>query len=87
MTAARPARPRRSCIRLIEAGLSVDRGVAGGDARWRAPRSGETTSAALESVHGRTQSSSTAGPDEDPAVLTRPEAIRLVVGRGRVFAN
>jgi imidazolonepropionase len=26
-------------------------------------------------------------PDEDPAVLTRPEAIRMVVGRGNVFAS
>ena len=81
-----PGSSAQELIRLIEAGLSVTEGLRaatlGGAAalgRDDLGRLGVGARADAVAVDGR--------PDEDPAVLTRPEAIRLVVGRGRVFAN
>jgi len=81
-----PGSSAQELIRLIEAGLSVGEGLRaatlGGAAALGRDDLGRLAIGARAdavAVDGR--------PDEDPAVLTRPEAIRLVVGRGRVFAN
>jgi imidazolonepropionase-like amidohydrolase len=77
-----PGSSAQELIRLLEAGLSVTEGLRaatlGGAAalgRDDLGRLGVGARADAVAVDGR--------PDEDPAVLTRPEAIRLVVGRGR----
>ena len=72
-------------LRLLEAGLSVidvlraaTLGGAAALGRDDLGRIGIGCRADVVVVDGR--------PDEDPSVLGRPEAIRLVVGRGKVFA-
>jgi imidazolonepropionase-like amidohydrolase len=80
-----PGSSASELMRLLEAGLSVTEGLRaatlGGAAalgREDLGRIGVGCRADLVVVDGR--------PDEDPALLTRPEAIRVVVGRGKVFA-
>ena len=79
-----PGSSAQELLRLMEAGLSAWEGLRaatiGGAAalgRDDLGRIGVGCRADLVVVDGR--------PDEDPAVLTRPESIRLVVGRGKVF--
>jgi imidazolonepropionase-like amidohydrolase len=81
-----PGSSAQELIRLLEAGLSVSEGLRaatlGGAAalgRDDLGRLAVGSRADAVAIDGR--------PDEDPTVLTRPEAIRLVVGRGRVFAT
>ncbi|HET9084960.1 MAG TPA: amidohydrolase family protein [Candidatus Limnocylindrales bacterium] len=81
-----PGSSAQELMRLLEAGLSVSEGLraatSGGAAalgRGDLGRLAVGSRADAVAVDGR--------PDEDPTVLTRPEAIRLVVGRGRVFVN
>jgi imidazolonepropionase-like amidohydrolase len=81
-----PGSSAQELLRLMEAGLSAWEGLRaatiGGAAalgRDDLGRIGVGYRADLVVVDGR--------PDEDPAVLTRPEAIRMVVGRGNVFAS
>ena len=80
-----PGSSAQELVRLMEAGLSAAEGLRaatiGGAAalgRDDLGRIGVGCRADLVVVDGR--------PDEDPALLTRPEAIRMVVGRGKVFA-
>lgn len=81
-----PGSSAQELMRLLEAGLSVGEGLRaatlGGAAalgRDDLGRLAVGSRADAVAIDGR--------PDEDPTVLTRPEAIRLVVGRGRVFAT
>jgi imidazolonepropionase-like amidohydrolase len=81
-----PGTSAQELLRLIEAGLSAIDGLRaatlGGAAalgRDDLGRVGVGCRADLVVVDGR--------PDEEPEVLTRPEAVRLVVGRGKVFAS
>lgn len=81
-----PGSSAMELMRLMEAGLTVVEGLraatVGGAAalgRDDLGRIGVGCRADLVVVDGR--------PDEDPAVLTKPESIRMVVGRGKVFAN
>ena len=81
-----PGSSAMELTRLMEAGLTVVEGLraatVGGAAalgRDDLGRIGVGCRADLVVVDGR--------PDEDPAVLTKPESIRMVVGRGKVFAN
>ena len=81
-----PGSSAQELMRLLEAGLSVSEGLwvatLGGAAalgRDDLGRLAVGSRADAVAIDGR--------PDEDPTVLTRPEAIRLVVGRGRVFAT
>ena len=81
-----PGTSAQELLRLIEAGLSAIDGLRaatlGGAAalgRDDLGRVGVWCRADLVVVDGR--------PDEEPEVLTRPEAVRLVVGRGKVFAS
>jgi len=81
-----PGSSAQELMRLLEAGLSVSEGLRaatlGGAAalgRDDLGRLAVGSRADAVAIDGR--------PDEDPTVLTRPEAIRLVVGRGRVFAT
>jgi imidazolonepropionase-like amidohydrolase len=81
-----PGSSAQELLRLMEAGLSAWEGLRaatiGGAAalgRDDLGRIGVGYRADLVVVDGR--------PDEDPAALTRPEAIRMVVGRGNVFAS
>ena len=81
-----PGSSAQELMRLLEAGLSVSEGLRaatlGGSAalgRDDLGRLAVGSRADAVAIDGR--------PDEDPTVLTRPEAIRLVVGRGRVFAT
>jgi imidazolonepropionase-like amidohydrolase len=80
-----PGTSARELLRLIEAGLSVADGLRaatlGGSAALGREDLGRIAvggSADLVAVDGH--------PDEDPVVLTRPEAIRLVVSRGVTIA-
>lgn len=80
-----PGSSAMELLRLMEAGLTAAEGLRaatlGGAAalgRDDIGRIGLGCRADLVVVDGR--------PDEDPAVLTKPESIRMVVGRGRVFA-
>jgi imidazolonepropionase-like amidohydrolase len=81
-----PGSSAQELMRLLEAGLSVSEGLwvatLGGAAalgRDDLGRLAVGSRADAVAIDGR--------PDEDPTVLTRPEAIRLVVGRGRVYAT
>ena len=81
-----PGTSASELLRLIEAGMTTAEGLRaatlGGAAalgRDDLGRIGVGCRADVVVVDGR--------PDEEPAVLTRPEAIRLVVARGRVFAS
>lgn len=80
-----PGSSAQELIRLLEAGLSVHEGLRaatlGGAAALGRDDLGRLAVGARADavgIDGR--------PDEDPMVLTRAEAVRLVVGRGRVFA-
>lgn len=80
-----PGSSASELIRLLEAGLTVTEGLRaatlGGAAalgRDDLGRIGVGCRADAVVVDGR--------PDADPTLLTRPEAIRLVVARGKVFA-
>lgn len=80
-----PGSSAQELLRLMEAGLTATEGIRaatlGGAAalgRDDLGRIGVGCRADLVVVDGR--------PDEDPAVLTRPDAIPLVVGRGKLFA-
>jgi imidazolonepropionase-like amidohydrolase len=80
-----PGSSAQELLRLMEAGLSTIEALRaatlGGAAalgRDDLGRIGAGCRADLVVVDGR--------PDEEPEVLTRPDAIRLVVGRGKVFA-
>jgi imidazolonepropionase-like amidohydrolase len=80
-----PGTSARELLRLIEAGLSVADGLRaatlGGAAALGRDDLGRIAvggAADLVAVDGR--------PDEDPEVLTRPRAIRLVVSRGVAIA-
>jgi imidazolonepropionase-like amidohydrolase len=81
-----PGSSAQELLRLIEAGLSITEGL-------RAATLGSAAALGREDL-GRIAIGARADavvvdgrPDEDPTLLTRPDAIRLVVGRGRVFAN
>jgi imidazolonepropionase-like amidohydrolase len=81
-----PGSSASELMRLLEAGLSAAEGLRaatlGGAAalgRDDLGRIGVGCRADLVVVDGR--------PDEDPAVLARQDAIRIVVGRGKVFAS
>jgi imidazolonepropionase-like amidohydrolase len=80
-----PGTSARELIRLIDAGLSVAEGLRaatlGGAAAMGRDDLGRIAvggAADLVAVDGR--------PDEDPTLLTRPDAIRLVVSRGAAIA-
>jgi imidazolonepropionase-like amidohydrolase len=80
-----PGTSAQELLRLIDAGLSAAEGLRaatlGGAAalgRDDLGRIGVGRRADAVVVEGR--------PDEQPDILIRPEAIRLVVGRGKVFA-
>ena len=80
-----PGSSAMELLRLMEGGLTAVEGLRaatlGGAAalgRDDLGRIGVGCRADLVVVEGR--------PDEDPVVLTKPESIRMVVGRGRVFA-
>jgi imidazolonepropionase-like amidohydrolase len=80
-----PGSSAQELLRLMEAGLTATEGLRaatmGGAAalgRDDLGRIGVGCRADLVVIDGR--------PDEDPSVLTRPDAIRMVVGRGKVFA-
>jgi len=80
-----PGSSAQELMRLLEAGLSVSEGL------WVATLGGAAALGRNDlgrlAVGSRADAVAIDGrPDEDPTVLTRPEAIRLVVGRGRVFA-
>ena len=81
-----PGSSAQELIRLTEAGLSVSEGLRaatlGGAAALGRDDLGRLAVGARADavvIDGR--------PDEDPTLLTRPEAIRLVVGRGRVVRS
>ena len=81
-----PGSSAQELLRLLEAGLSraeaLRAATLGGAATLgRADLGRLKVGARADAVviDGR--------PDEDPSLLTRPEAIRLVVGRGRVFGS
>ena len=81
-----PGTSASELLRLIEAGMTIAEGLRaatlGGAAalgRDDLGRIGVGCRADVVVIDGR--------PDEEPAILTRPEAIPLVVGRGRVFAT
>jgi imidazolonepropionase-like amidohydrolase len=81
-----PGSSAMELMRLMEAGLSAVEGLraatVGGAAalgRDDLGRIGVGCRADLIVVDGQ--------PDEEPAVLTKPESIRMVVGRGKVFPN
>ena len=81
-----PGSSAQELLRLIEAGLSVNEGL-------RAATVGSASALGREDL-GRIAIGARADavvidgrPDDDPSVLTRPDAIRLVVGRGRVVRN
>jgi imidazolonepropionase-like amidohydrolase len=81
-----PGSSAQELMRLLEAGLSVSEGL------WVATLGGAAALGRNDlgrlAVGSRADAVAIDGrPDEDPTVLTRPEAIRLVVGRGRVFAT
>ena len=81
-----PGSSAQELMRLLEAGLSVSEGL------WAATLGGAAALGRDDlgrlAVGSRADAVAIDGrPDEDPTVLTRPEAIRLVVGRGRVFAT
>ena len=81
-----PGSSAQELMRLLEAGLSVSEGL------WAATLGGAAALGRDDlgrlAVGSRGDAVAIDGrPDEDPTVLTRPEAIRLVVGRGRVFAT
>ena len=81
-----PGSSAQELMRLLEAGLSVSEGL------WAATLGGAAALGRDDlgrlAIGSRADAVAIDGrPDEDPTVLTRPEAIRLVVGRGRVFAN
>jgi len=81
-----PGSSAQELMRLLEAGLSVSEGL------WAATLGGAAALGRDDlgrlAVGSRAHAVAIDGlPDEDPTVLTRPEAIRLVVGRGRVFAT
>ena len=81
-----PGSSAQELMRLLEAGLSVSEGL------WAATLGGAAALGRNDlgrlAVGSRADAVAIDGrPDEDPTVLTRPEAIRLVVGRGRVFAT
>ena len=81
-----PGSSAQELMRLLEAGLSVSEGL------WAATLGGAAALGRDDlgrlAVGSRADAVAIDGrPDEDPTVLTRPEAIRLVVGRGRVYAT
>jgi len=81
-----PGSSAQELMRLLEAGLSVSEGL------WVATLGGAAALGRNDlgrlAVGSRADAVAIDGrPDEDPTVLTRPEAIRLVVGRGRVYAT
>ena len=81
-----PGSSAQELMRLLEAGLSVSEGL------WAATLGGAAALGRDDlgrlAVGSRGDAVAIDGrPDEDPTVLTRPEAIRLVVGRGRVYAT
>ncbi len=81
-----PGSSAMELMRLLEAGLTAAEGLraatVGGAAalgRDDLGRIGVGCRADLVVVDGR--------PDDDPASLTKPESIRIVVGRGKIFGN
>jgi imidazolonepropionase-like amidohydrolase len=81
-----PGSSAQELMRLLEAGLSVSEGL------WAATLGGAAALGRDDlgrlAVGSRADAVAIDGrPDEDPTVLSRPEAIRLVVGRGRVYAT
>ena len=81
-----PGSSAQELLRLLEAGLSRAEALraatlGGAAALGRADLGRLEVGARADAVviDGR--------PDEDPSLLARPESIRLVVGRGRVFAS